>query len=133
MLLRRGQPRANGADRAAGHQRDLGVAQLIAESEGQHLPMDGSESVDERVDDGSIDLSALGGFPVSNDPDSGLHLTPGIPADRAVCQRITDMVSDSRRVVVGLISVRSVVSSPLRPVTGRRQEAQTPRRLGSWL
>jgi len=36
-------------------------------------------------------------------------LTPGTPADRAVCQRFTDMVSDSSRPVLGLISVRSVV------------------------
>jgi hypothetical protein len=66
-------------------------------------------------------------IPVSIDPETLRHLTPGIPADRAVCQRITDMVSDSGRGFVGLISVRSVVqlhSGPFRRLRRSRRWTQ---------
>src|SRR2546427_6034602 len=46
---------------------------------------------------------------VSIDPGKARYLTPGIPADRAGRQRVTDLVSDSRRLGGRLISVRSGV------------------------
>jgi hypothetical protein len=76
---------------------------------------------------GSLAQAAVS-IPVSIDPGTGQYLTPGIPADRAVCQRIAEMASDSRRAVVGLISVRSVVDAPLPPASLASANASTPLR-----